>query len=405
MAMDKPLIVGAGPVGLGAGLFLARQGIESRIVEMRPEQSTQSRALAVNPRTLSILEPTGVTAKMLEMGLPIIGMQFHRQGKIVAQMPLNDVHPKFPFMLALSQATTERLLEKSLNELGGAVERNIEMTACRNVGERVEIDLQQAGGGNARTVDAPWLLAADGARSVARHQMQINFGGTTMKDIWYLADVPLKTQLAEESAHIYFFDDDAFMFMFRVVDDKRTDDPRRPVWRIMGNRPDPCSFMPQAESELMDEPLWSSHFHVSHRIDSELSKGNVYFAGDAAHIHSPMGARGMNLGLEDAYVFAGLAGKGRLAEYSGLRHPVDARVVHQVEFFSRLVSGDEWYFDFIRRHVFPHVIKTPLRSRIKQTVTGLDHDLPTGLYSEGGCCTKPRSQEKNEPAILCGSHV
>jgi 2-polyprenyl-6-methoxyphenol hydroxylase-like FAD-dependent oxidoreductase len=400
--MNQPLIVGAGPVGLGAALFLAQQGQTPRIVEMGNEPSTQSRALAVNPRTLTILEPTGITAKMLAMGKKIRGMQFHRGQRVVVQLSLDGIHPTYPFMLALSQATTERLLHEALVEKGGEVERGIEMTECRNVGDRAEAMLQRAGGGGKETVEVPWLLAADGAHSVARRQLNIGFPGSTFRDEWYLADARLKTTLSEDYGHVFFFDRGAFLFLIRVVDDIRNEDPNRPVWRILGNRPDPCSYL--VDCELMGEPLWSSNFHVSHRIDSQLSAGQVYFAGDAAHIHSPMGARGMNLGIEDAYVFAQLAEQGRLAEYSDLRHPVDARVVRQVEFFSRLVSEDTWYFDLIRRYLFPLVVRTPIQTRIKQTVTGLDHPLPAGLAVAENCCAERHSPKVDDPAILCGSH-
>jgi 2-polyprenyl-6-methoxyphenol hydroxylase-like FAD-dependent oxidoreductase len=143
---------------------------------------------------------------------------------------------------------------------------------------------------------------------------------------------------------------------------------------------------------------------VSHRIDTQLSQGRVFFAGDAAHIHSPMGARGMNLGIEDAYVFAQLAGQGRFAEYNALRHPVDGRVVRQVEFFSRLVSENTWYFDLIRRYLFPLVVKSPIQTRIKQTVTGLDHELPADLTAAAPCCSERHSPATDDQAILCASH-
>jgi len=400
--MNDPLIVGAGPVGLGAALFLARQGRSTRVVEMRSEPAMQSKALAVNPRTLSILQPTGITEKMLAMGIKVRGMQFHRGERVIVRLSLEDVDPTYPFMLALSQATTERLLYEALLEAGGTIERGIEMADCRNVGDRAEAVLQPAGGGKQETVELPWLLAADGAHSVARRQLKIDFPGSTFKDEWYLADACLKTTMAEDFGHIYFYDDGAFLFLIRVVDDKRTEDPSRPVWRILGNRPDPLSYL--VDSELIGEPLWSSNFRVSHRIDSQLSQGQIYFAGDAAHIHSPMGARGMNLGIEDAYVFAQLAGQGRLAEYSALRHPVDGRVVKQVEFFSRLVSENTWYFDLIRRYLFPLVVKTPIQTRIKQTVTGLDHELPADLTTEAPCCGNRRSPASDDQAILCASH-
>jgi 2-polyprenyl-6-methoxyphenol hydroxylase-like FAD-dependent oxidoreductase len=92
---NRPLIVGARPVGLGAALFLARHGQVPRVVEMRDEPSQQSKALAVNPRTLDILEPTGITRRMLELGLPVYGVRFYRQGRVAASIPLAGIHPKY----------------------------------------------------------------------------------------------------------------------------------------------------------------------------------------------------------------------------------------------------------------------------------------------------------------------
>ena len=159
----RPLIVGAGPVGLGAALLLARHGLSARLVEMRDVPNMQSKALAVNPRTLSILEPTGVTARMLEMGSPIHGVQFHRSGRVAAALSLEGIHPKYPFMLALSQATTERLLAEALEAAGGSIERGVKMVECRNLDGGAEAILESANGNRSETVHAPWLLAADGA--------------------------------------------------------------------------------------------------------------------------------------------------------------------------------------------------------------------------------------------------
>ena len=118
---SEPLIVGAGPVGLAAALFLTRQGCTPRVIEMRQEASKQSRALAVNPRTLDILRPTGVTQRMLDIGLPVRGGRFYRRTRNVATVSFDGIHPHYPFLLALSQAATERLLAESLERAGGKV--------------------------------------------------------------------------------------------------------------------------------------------------------------------------------------------------------------------------------------------------------------------------------------------
>ena len=374
---ERPLIVGAGPVGLAAALFLQREGFKPRIIETKTEPAPQSKALAVNPRTLDLLESTGVTGRMLELGSPVRGMQFHRNGKVVIGLKLDGIHPKYPFMLGLSQATTERLLAQAFLAAGGEIERGIEMTSCSNVDGGASVELRHIADNTAETVATPQLLAADGARSLARHQLNIDFEGSTFPGEWYLADVTLKTSLAPEFAHIIYCRNGGFLFVMPVYGDEQAHMGGQLLWRVLGNRPNPVAMLEEAEPTAA--PVWESSFHVSHRVNAQLSVGNIYFAGDAAHIHSPMGARGMNLGVEDAWVYANLLRLGQLDRYHDLRHPVDVKVVKEVEFFSKLVASDAAPFRFARRYVMPIVARTPLKSRIKQTVTGLDHTLPADL--------------------------
>jgi 2-polyprenyl-6-methoxyphenol hydroxylase-like FAD-dependent oxidoreductase len=392
---DRPLVVGAGPVGLGAALFLARQGQPPRVVEMRDEPSQQSKALAVNPRTLDILEPTGLTRRMLELGLPIHGVRIHRRRRVVAALSLAGIHPHYPFMLALSQATTERLLARALETAGGSVERGVKMVECRPLADGVEVVLEPSAGGSREIARCPWLLAADGAHSVARQQLGIDFVGSSFAGEWYLADAPLRTALAEDQAHVFFLDDGAFLFLIRVVDDLLPNRPGQPLWRVIGNLPGLLSQL--MEAEQAGPAVWTSSFHISHRINRTMAAGGVYFAGDAAHLHSPIGARGMNLGLEDAWVFAELVRNNRLPEYDRLRRPVDQRVVRQVELFSRIVSGESWFYRFVRVFLFPTATKIPfIRGRLLATVTGIDHELPFRL-AEGKPKRVQRTRTRPEP--------
>jgi 2-polyprenyl-6-methoxyphenol hydroxylase-like FAD-dependent oxidoreductase len=375
MYAEQPLIVGAGPVGLGAALFLARQGRAPRVVELRDQPATQSKALAVNPRTLDILEPTGVTGRMLERGLPIREVHFYRRGRVVGGMSLAGIHRRYPFMLGLSQATTERLLAEALSVAGGGVERGVKLVACRNLADGVEATLEPSAGGPREVVQCSWLLGADGAHSTARQQLGIDFVGSSFANEWYLADVPLRTALAEDQAHVFFQRGGAFLFLVRAVDDARQERPGERPWRVFGNRPEPLSWLEQAEPA--GPPVWSSAFHISHRIVTTFAAGHLYFAGDAAHVHSPAGARGMNLGLEDAWVFSELALAGRLSDYDRMRHRVDQRVVRQVELLSRVVAAESPWYRFVRAFLFPVATRLPfLRSRIIRTLTGLDHELP-----------------------------
>jgi len=371
-----PLVVGAGPVGTAAAMFLARAGVATRIIDKATEKSTQSRALAVNPRTLEILDPTGISQRIIDRGIRVSGANLWRSNKVLRQVNIGLLKHKYPFLVALSQATTERYLEEEFNRAGGQVERGMEMVACRNTADGVEVDLKNVSTGAAETVSCPWMLAADGAHSVARHQLNVAFPGSSFDQKWHLADVMLNTTLAEDRAHISFVGH-GFLFLLRVVgdDESQSGDP---LWRVLGNFDDPVQVTEQVFGAKATRPLvWSSEFHIAHRLNAQMQVGNVYFAGDAAHIHSPMGARGMNLGIEDAWVLANLVLAGRIQEYGAMRHPVDHGVVKRVEFFSRIVKGESLASRVARLFgvgVLSHI--PVLQGQLLRTVSGLDHPLP-----------------------------
>ncbi|HEX5470831.1 MAG TPA: FAD-dependent monooxygenase, partial [Lacipirellulaceae bacterium] len=325
-AQELPLIAGAGPTGKGAALFLARAGIATRIIDIAAEPARQSKALAVNPRTLEILEPTGVTEQMLDLGLKIRRACLHSDGKKVAELRLDQLSRKFPFMLALSQAVTERLLGEALAKLGHQVERGVGLATCSNSADGVHAELQTQATGATERVTCPWLLAADGTHSAARKSLGVQFAGSSFDSPWYLADLPLQTSLEDDTAHVLLIRG-GFVFAIRVVSDDSPAQAAQPLWRVISNLQNPVERLKVAEPT--GPPLWESSFYIGHRINEYLQVGNIYFAGDAAHVHSPLGARGMNLGLEDACVFAQLAATNQLARYSDLRKRVDGRVVRR----------------------------------------------------------------------------
>lgn len=369
-----PVIVGAGPVGLGAALMLRQAGIAVRIVDMAEEPSRYSKALAVNPRTLELLESTGVTARMLSLGIRIRSARFQNDGKWRGELHLGGLKHKYPFMLALSQATTERLLTEALEHAGGKVERGVALESCSNKSDdTVEVELKHVASGAIEEVECPWLLAADGAHSTARQALQINFGGSSFEKPWHLADILLNTSLEEDHAYV-FFCDGGFLFLIRVVNeiDRQSRGPQ--LWRVISNKPELMNRVPHSKAAA--PPVWSSEFHIAHRINDTLQKGNVYFAGDAAHIHSPMGARGMNLGLEDAWVFSQLAQRGELKRYGESRKSVDGAVVKRIERLSRMVVGESTAVGMIRAIFMRWLVRIPaFQAKFMAAMTGLDHPL------------------------------
>ena len=371
---NLPLIAGAGPVGLAAALFLARGGIKTRVIEKREHPSVQSRALAVNPRTLELLEPTGVTAKMLELGIQVRGGHLWRNGKVQTEILFGAaVQHQYPFMLALSQATTERLLEEALGEAGGRVERGMEMLDCRNEGEGARVEIRRGSEETSQRLDCPWLLGADGARSTARGMLGLGFEGSTLAREWYLADVPLETTMAEDRAQVHFLDEGGFIFCLPVVSDRNTRPKTGALWRVIGTMPHPIERLEMARAT--GPAVWSSRFRVEHRIAERLQVGRVYLAGDAAHVHSPMGARGMNTGIEDACSLARRILKGDMNSYGERRKEIDWKVVRNVERLTNIVIG-ETRITRAERKIVPLATKVNfLRNRAIKTVAGLDHPV------------------------------
>jgi len=369
--MDTPLIAGAGPVGLAAALFLARHDIRPRLIEKRVEPAATSRALAVNPRTLHLLEPTGVTGRMLARGVKIAEARLWHQDRLMARMPIKAVGGAYPFMLALSQATSEALLTEALAGHGITPERGVELVSCA---EHDGMDVTLAVRGETEIARPAWVLGAEGAHSVVRDSLHIGFPGHALTQPWSLMDVPLDGDIDAAAAHIRLFDDGGFLFMLRAVTDIRTETPPY-LWRLIGNSPDLPGRLRDARPA--GSPTWTSTFHISHRIADHFCRGQAYLAGDAAHIHSPLGARGMNLGIEDAWVFAEQAKHGRLSHYGHLRRQVDHDVVRRIEALTTLVLGRQPWLRGVRDMILPAVLNLPIRTQILRTLAGLDHNLET----------------------------
>jgi 2-polyprenyl-6-methoxyphenol hydroxylase-like FAD-dependent oxidoreductase len=368
--MDTPLIAGAGPVGLAAALFLARRGIRTRLIDKATAPSATSRALAVNPRTLHMLEGTGVTEAMLARGQKITEARLYREDRLMARIPLNSLGGDYPFMLGLSQAASEALLAEALVRAGvGRIERGVELVGCA---EHEGMDITLAAGGETEIVRPAWILGADGAHSTVRECLHIGFPGHALDEPFSLVDVPLEGDIDPQAAHIRLFDDGGFLFLVRTVADARTEKPPY-LWRLIGNAPD--LFAQLGDLRPAGPVAWSSSFHVAHRIADHFRRGKAYLAGDAAHIHSPIGARGMNLGIEDAWVFAELAARGRLSHYENMRRHVDHEVVQRVEALTALVLGRQPWLRGVRDLILPAILNSPLRIQVLRTLAGLDHNL------------------------------
>jgi 2-polyprenyl-6-methoxyphenol hydroxylase-like FAD-dependent oxidoreductase len=326
--MGNVLIAGAGPTGLAAALFLGERGIRSRVIEKKLEPSPYSKAFGVNPRTLELLENTGVTEQLLAQGWRMSALNLWQNNHRLLRLDFSRVTHRFPFMLIHSQAKTEALLAEAASKRGVQIERGVKMEQVEASQNKATATLRSSNGDEQiETATASYLLGADGSNSVVREKLDIGFSGSAYEEAWRLYDLVLDVPLPRDEAHAFLLDGGA-MFMVRIEGD---------VWRVLGNVPDLFNRLPQGSRAGRVE--WESDFGISHRIAEHFQKGRVCLAGDAAHIHSGLGARGMNLGVEDAYVFAALVAEGRLEDYERLRRPVVKSVMRTVERMTEIPRG------------------------------------------------------------------
>jgi 2-polyprenyl-6-methoxyphenol hydroxylase-like FAD-dependent oxidoreductase len=281
------LIIGAGPTGLAAALFLAERGHRARIIEKRVTRAPWSKAFGVNARSLSLLSTSGVTAQFLDNGRRMERLNLHRRGRTLATLRLDQVDDPFPFMLVQSQADSERLIEAALGERGITVERGVEAVAIECDEDKAMVQLRV--GSLDSTVIADCVLDASGASSVVRKSLGIAFDGTAYDEPWQLFDIELDNLPVPQDDGNIIIHDDGGIFLVRHHDN---------LWRVLGNVPNMLDHLPHGTK--VSRTHWESDFEIANRVAGRFAEPPFFLAGDAAHIHSGIGARGMNLGIEDA---------------------------------------------------------------------------------------------------------
>jgi 2-polyprenyl-6-methoxyphenol hydroxylase-like FAD-dependent oxidoreductase len=350
------LVVGAGPVGLTAATELRRRGIECRIIDWLAAPAPYAKAVGIQPRTLEIWESAGVLQDALDASIPMRGQQFFVNGKLTAEIAL-QVPPSVPFgFVAMPQYETERVLTRFLQRLGSSVERGVELISFRQDPAGVTATL--TGPAGAEAVRARYLIGCDGAHSAVRKCLGLQFPGDAFGEEYMLGDVVVDWSMPPgvgvRATHQSGGRTDDILVciplpgrgryrMSMLVPPELATVPgqgevahgleggRAPELRHIQEVLDRLSPQPAKASQLR----WSSVFRISHRIVDRYRVGRVFVAGDAAHIHPPTGAQGMNTGIQDAWnlgwklalTVRGAADEDLLSSYDAERRPVGEEVV------------------------------------------------------------------------------
>lgn len=359
------LIIGAGPVGLTAAVELTRRGFSPRIIEKDKGPHIESRALAINPRTLDILEPSGAAGRLLKAGVKARAMNFHSPDRLLFRLDTRNIpHPALKYMLVLPQAETEKHL---IATLGGnsKVNWSTELTSLVLKDGKPSVTLTRNGKTEKLTPDI--VIGADGAHSAVRKALGIEFIGEGYEHDWGLADVHLDGLAAEE---LHIFDLSPLLIGFIPI--------RGDLFRVVADTANVLDHLPANIN--VKKVVWESRFRIAHRQVETYQKSSVFLAGDAAHIHSPLGGRGMNLGIEDAAWLAWLIEQDETDRYTQLRHPIAKRVLEQVDQATRFISSGSAITTFLRRNLLPLIARRDFAQRNAfRNITGLAAPAPPWL--------------------------
>jgi 2-polyprenyl-6-methoxyphenol hydroxylase-like FAD-dependent oxidoreductase len=297
------LVIGAGPTGLTLAATLLSRGIRVAVVDKLAEGANTSRAAAVNARTLEVLEELDVARRMVKAGLIAPRFTMRQGRRILMPVDFSQLPTDHPYTLMLSQADTERLLLERLQELGGDVVRPKALSRISQDANGVTATFDDGD-----TLRAGYAVGADGMNSTVRTQAGIGFAGGEFAESFTLADVRVTGEAPRDEVILFYAKDGLTVLaplpgdIFRVVA-PTADAPQLPSAQGVQALLDGRGFGPG--QTVVTELVWGSRFHIHHRVADTYRAGRLLLAGDAAHVHSPAGGQGMNLGITDAVALAG----------------------------------------------------------------------------------------------------
>ncbi|CEM22610.1 unnamed protein product [Vitrella brassicaformis CCMP3155] len=384
------IIVGAGPTGLVLACELQRRNVDYLLLDREEYCVTSSRALGVQARSIEIFEDLGVVEEALANGVQMHGERLFVDGAVAVDWDFDKCDSPYAYPLILEQSETERILFTRLLELGGkdCIKRPVEVKKIhigRLPDEGVSVMVEALPGTKevdddqvethvppeefvppSKTIRGRYIVGCDGARSIVRKACGIPFPGSTLPNEFIVADVRIKWGVPNEVNKFNLMSANGRMICCLPLTKNR--------WRLITIRRtgvsdgeivlDPSYYTKAPTREelqtlvqkvvpgsLIDEVLWGSCYSINSRCAAAFKHHNAFIAGDAAHIHPPLGHQGMNVGIQDAHnlgwklalVVNGGAMSSLLDTYDQERRPVGESIVYYTSVgYKELIEAKGW---------------------------------------------------------------
>jgi len=381
------IVVGAGPTGLMLANELTLAGVPAVVLEKQRSRSSQSRAGSLQPRTAEVLDLRGLLEPLLDRASRRGELGGHFAG-LPVELDCRPWRTRYPCPVAIPQARLEAFLEQRLVSQGVPVLRGHEVSSLD----------QDADGVRVGDIRGSYLVACDGGHSTVRKSLGVPFPGSAGRMSAVVADITLASRSAAVlgtwehfSQHITSANG-----FFSILVPIEGDLYRLMFGKLSGQGPD--REAPVAAEEVREalaavygaetvlgELREASRFSDATRQVERYREGRVFFAGDAAHIHLPVGGQGVNLGIQDAVnlgwklaaTVRGWAPDGLLDSYHAERRPVGERVLHNTRAQSVIMNPSRDANLAAMRDMFTDLIRLPDANRfISGMVSGLDVQYP-----------------------------
>jgi 3-(3-hydroxy-phenyl)propionate hydroxylase len=393
------IVIGAGPVGLTLAGELLRHGASVRVVEKQPELCQHPNAAVVHVRTLEILSMMGCVESFLKEGYFLPGMHIRAFDKRIGFVDISGVDSPHPFPCCIGQQYTVAFLNRHFEKLGGQVEFQVEGAGFEQDSGGVSVRLvHHARKKSDEIARAKFVVGCEGSPSMVRKTLGIDFPGERYLGREFLqTDANLRWTFPHGFGYQFVTDDHILLLFpydatghYRIIIARADRDPDNHEPPTLEEMQELMQKIADPTAELY-EPRWFNRFRSGHRIAATFRQGRAFLAGDAGHVHVPVGGQGMNYGMHDAFNLAwklaavakGEAKPELLDTYMAERHPADEALIRATDVGYHLIIEPHAIKSVLMKTVMPTLLQfEPLRKGVRDTLAEMNVAYPASPLSE-----------------------